>query len=377
MNLYRNNRSGSSGPSRKPTLNAIDTTVTDADCDCSPSSSTSHNKATDSSSYLSSVSSQLSQNVVISSESETDSKCENKLNPQFTSLPSAVRMIGPPNEASRLPVELVSEKSSDAIHLSNLNTVVSCNLPLYHGVLTSVDGDSIDVHVLIDNGASENYIAPHVSHLIEGTRHRVQGRKVETAGGNTSPITEKVVFDLSLQGHTSSMSAFVFDTKFDIILGRSWLKEHKPKANWLDDSGKVSCCLDVGSDGTILPVQDDFRPLLDDVVAPVSLNYLISKKQAKKVIGKDGADVCLLYLLDDSDSSSTVRDNASSFWSHLPEDFPSVFLDRLPGLPSDRGVQHVIDTGDCKPITPQLMGKKSCVADCVGATLKIWANHTR
>ncbi|OBZ81001.1 hypothetical protein A0J61_10952, partial [Choanephora cucurbitarum] len=64
---YRNNRSGSSGPSRKPTLNAIDTTVTDADCDCSPSSSTSHNKATDSSSYLSSVSSQLSQNVVISS----------------------------------------------------------------------------------------------------------------------------------------------------------------------------------------------------------------------------------------------------------------------------------------------------------------------
>ena len=243
-----------------------------------------------------------------------------------------------------------SSLALDAVHLPHLNTVVSCNLPLYHGVVMSSGGSPLDIHVLIDNGASENYVSPHLSTPVAGTHHHVCGREVETAGGNTSPITERVVFNLDLQGHSSSMFAFVFDTKFDIILGPSWLKEHRPKVNWLDDSWSVSCCLNVGASGVILPIHDRVGRDIEDIVAPTTLNYLISKNQVKKAVEKEGADACYLYLLDDTSLTTSSIINKSSFWSQLPKEFPSVFLNSLPGLPPERGVQHVIDTCDAKPL---------------------------
>ncbi|KAI8334899.1 hypothetical protein BD560DRAFT_440580 [Blakeslea trispora] len=268
---YRHNQGGHRGSSsgsgiKSSSLNAINSIVNGPDYDRSFSpKSTIHNKVVDSSSYLSStLKSEVSVNEVTHATPETIHKCENELSSESSSLSSTVEMSVPSDNNTRLPMELVPITASgiskgsvsidhdqslnhsslvlNAAHLSHLNTVVSCNLPLYHGVVTSSDGSPLDVHILINNGASENYISPKISEMIAGTHHHVHGREVETAGGNTSPITERVVFDLNLQGHSSPMSAFVFDTKFDIILGRS--------------------C------GVIMPILDDLSHAGDDVVAP-------------------------------------------------------------------------------------------------------------
>ncbi|OBZ81004.1 hypothetical protein A0J61_10947, partial [Choanephora cucurbitarum] len=226
----------SSSNVKTSSLNAIDSAATEPDYDRSFSiKSTSHNKVVDSSSYVSSTSvSNVSHNEVTHITPGTIHECENALSYQNTSLSTSVNMKDTSGNSTCVPLELMPI-TTQLVSLI-LNTVVSCNLPLYHGVDTSLNGLPLDIHILIDSGASENYISPKISDTKAGMHHHVHGREVETAGGNTSPITDRVVFSLNLQGHSSPVSAFVFDTKFDVILGRSWLKSHTPKANWLDDS---------------------------------------------------------------------------------------------------------------------------------------------
>lgn len=66
--------------------------------------------------------------------------------------------------------------------------------------------------------------------------HATVDRQVETASGSIDQVREKFVFNLDIQGHISTLSVFVFNAKFDLILGRNWLKVHKLRVVWEDDS---------------------------------------------------------------------------------------------------------------------------------------------
>ena len=62
-------------------------------------------------------------------------------------------------------------------------------------------------------------------------------REVETADGGITRIRDKVTFDLSLDGkYHCHVTAYVFPTKFNLILGCTWLKEHNPLPLWEADS---------------------------------------------------------------------------------------------------------------------------------------------
>lgn len=120
---------------------------------------------------------------------------------------------------------------ADTKHLSELNAIAT-RLPLYRG---TYNGHSISV--LIDSGASCNYVAPHlVRHTPLRNIYSVAARHVETAGGETTRITQRLEMDISLGDYLGHVSAYVFPSKFDLILGRTWLKQCKPTPNWFDDS---------------------------------------------------------------------------------------------------------------------------------------------
>ncbi|KAG1039496.1 hypothetical protein G6F43_012491 [Rhizopus delemar] len=136
-----------------------------------------------------------------------------------------------PTSADNCPFELtpiipeISEEE-ELKYISELN-MVSTNLPVYQGVIKNRN-----VVILIDSGASENYVSPDIA-LLADQSTLVTGRLVETANGQTSKITHQVNFNLGLNGIRCPVQAYVFPTKFDVILGRSWLKMMSPEPDWL------------------------------------------------------------------------------------------------------------------------------------------------
>ncbi|CEP06777.1 hypothetical protein, partial, partial [Parasitella parasitica] len=247
--------------------------------------------------------------------------------------------------------------TKDSVYLTNLlNATNTSTLPLYTATINLKDSsDVISVQCLIDNGASENYISGRIAKIIDGQRNIIYGREVETAGGNISPINEKIVYNLNLQGHNSSMTAFVFDTKFDIILGRSWLKEHKPVADWFDDTWTLSCC---GSQKVIISPSSSacvrHNQNKTNRQKP-EINYLVSHLQIDKILAEEGTEACFLYLVDESKKDGAelgINDDNTEWMKRLMADFPTVFQEKLPGLPPNRqNFAHVINIPEgTKPI---------------------------
>ena len=72
------------------------------------------------------------------------------------------------------------------------------------------------------------------------------------------------------------------------------------------------------------------------------LAYLISHHQVQRFKRyKKIDDMFICYVQPNNTNNSTK----------LMAEFPEVFQDNLPSLPPDRGVEHVIDTGDVGPIS--------------------------
>ncbi|OBZ81574.1 hypothetical protein A0J61_10377 [Choanephora cucurbitarum] len=145
-------------------------------------------------------------------------------------------VLAPINCTKNMPTELLpivySNQNDDEIkYLSELNAIAT-SLPLYSG---SFGNKAISI--LIDSGASENYVSPNIIENITADQLiPVHDRQVETAGGTVAQIEYKVQMEVDLNGFKDTVMAYVFPTKFDLILGRAWLKQAKPMPNWATDT---------------------------------------------------------------------------------------------------------------------------------------------
>ena len=97
--------------------------------------------------------------------------------------------------------------------------------------------NDVVVNVLIDSGASGSYVAPRLADQLP-TRE-IPGHIVETAGGHTTTISRQAVLSLDAQGYKHQVTAYVLDTKFDMILSRDWLKMAKPMPDWELDTWRI------------------------------------------------------------------------------------------------------------------------------------------
>jgi hypothetical protein len=237
-----------------------------------------------------------------------------------------------------LPIVYPNSLPEDLKYLSELNSIAT-TLPLYR---VSYHGQPIQV--LIDSGASENYVSSYiVKQLGREEFITVHDRQVETAGGEISQIKYKVNMDIDLNGFQDKVTAYVFDTKFDLILGRSWLKQTQPLPDWATDTWYLK-------NGSI-----KLKPCVNTKQSHhiPNLNYLISHKQADRCI-KKGAESFLLYIT--SNTSNQEQDKnpklqSDTYWDNLVQEFSSIFMDKLPGLPPERGIHHTINVGDATPIS--------------------------
>ena len=180
-------------------------------------------------------------------------------------------------------------------HIESLYSIKNTNLPLYS---MACNGKMIEVS--LDSGATCSYVAPQ---LAAGCPVRsVSDREVETAGGHKFAINRAVTLSLDAAGLEHEVSAYVLDTKFDLILGRDWIKRIKPVPDWDRDTWKIT----VGTTVYILRPKFD-RPLSD-------LAYLISHKQVAKMTKRQKLTscFCVLCVLMTKERSNPSKTNSNS-----------------------------------------------------------------
>lgn len=224
------------------------------------------------------------------------------------------------------------------------------------------------INVLLDTGASSNYVSSKMVslHNLKTIPLKMQ-HSVETANGQTSYIQDKVELTLKIGSMTQRVVAYVFDTKFDLILGQQWFKQYKPMPNWTDSTWTLVSRSGLQEE-ILQPI--NISTVRDDGVHSISV---ISKKQVQRGLKKGeieemclvlirGADkeaggVSLMAIQDGvpgSDNGSIANGGASSLDTgirRLLTEYKDVFKDKLPSeLPPLRNVEHVIETGDASPI---------------------------
>ena len=216
--------------------------------------------------------------------------------------------------------------SQEQAYFDTLYTIKETDLPLY-----SIVCNGVVVKALIDSGATGSYVSSHL--VLDQAKRKVPGRAVETAGGHTLSIDEQVTVALDAAGYKHSVDAFILDTKFDIILGRDWLKAVNPTPAWDMDTWQIN---KNGHQYLLRPKHERTIP---------ELAYLISDRQLQRHTRQKHISelyLCFVKSPDDVANNESVK--------ALLNEFKDVFQDKLPGLPRERDVAHIIDTGDAEPI---------------------------
>ncbi|KAG1028823.1 hypothetical protein G6F43_014033 [Rhizopus delemar] len=144
------------------------------------------------------------------------------------------------NQSSQAPLSLASANldcdmdsdnlAKDQSYILNIENKET-DLPLYEFGI-NVGNVVYAIKALLDTGASANYISPHLVNDNMKVISLRQARQVETAGGHIIDIKHKVEFSLVAQGLEYKVQAYVFEMKFDVILGQQWFRDARPIPDW-------------------------------------------------------------------------------------------------------------------------------------------------
>jgi hypothetical protein len=190
----------------------------------------------------------------------------------------------------------------DAFLLHLVAISAPTNLPLYPVMVRDQT-----FTVIIDNGASDNYVSQRVVPFADAIT-TVQGRTVETAEGERIAIQDEVRLTLHFDNFHDTINAQVFDSKFDIILGRTWLRRIQPVANW--QNGKLGSHKSQPKSIIIGPI--------DSSLGSSALTDLVFAKQTEKWLKLNKAECFLDHITPD-----TIIRNVSSDWQTFLNCFQS------------------------------------------------------
>jgi len=173
----------------------------------------------------------------------------------------------------------------------------------------------------------------------------VKHQTVETANGQKSSIDQLAKLQITMGNYVDEIEAYVFQSKFDLILGNSWLKKVCPVPDWFEETWSIT---QNGKLTVLRPsvINENFKS--DDASEEsYEANYLLSAKQVNRMLSKGEIDEC--YLINFGDAELKGSDNA---WADQFEKmYPDVFKGTITSLPPERDVQNIIETGDAGPVS--------------------------
>lgn len=221
------------------------------------------------------------------------------------------------------------------VHLSSANEGTTENL-----LKLSAKINAERATVLVDCGASENFISTSFAQHLKLPTDSRQARTVVLADGSeyNSPLTSSKAY-LRIGRYSEKLPFHVLPlTHCDVILGKSWLAKHNPQIDWTTNTLQFQH----KGEQVLLKSRMPAEP------QPAS-SLLLSALQFKRVI-KRGATLFMAVITlakpgEDSSSADYVSVKGQRLAVQIVEhEFPDVFPDKLPpGLPPSRGeLDHAI-----------------------------------
>jgi transposase InsO family protein len=234
-------------------------------------------------------------------------------------------------ESNLVPDSDYWKKESKRLH--EINTTVESNgLPTYEAFVQDKP-----ISVLIDSGATANYVSKRWAKGFKKSKLK-EPLPVKTAAAGVTWVKTMVDIPITFRGSTGLeeqyvVQALIFPSRFDLILGLEWLKGANPEADWTNRTWTIKT---TNGAITLNPEKASVDP---------ELNFVCSPKQAVRAV-KHREEVGWLLVTD----GSVPEEESNPLHVKIVKDYADLFKDELPELPPARDIEHVIDTGDAKPI---------------------------
>ncbi|KAL2035927.1 hypothetical protein VTO58DRAFT_101845 [Aureobasidium pullulans] len=217
------------------------------------------------------------------------------------------------------------------------------------------------VQFTLDTAASSVYIsASKARSFWKSSIIRIPPKTIVLPNGNTLVSTEGIQLPYSIGNWHNTLEARLVDFEgYDVILGLSWFIRHNPSINW--QIGSVTLLNEDSLEPQILKSHSKIFNLKEtgeqDVLAAfaeLATPPFATKAKARRRL----QETALLYLIalkmTDLSPPEEEQQLMDPLFNQALKGFPSVFREELPkGLPKNRGVIHIIETGDAKPINTQ------------------------
>lgn len=244
-------------------------------------------------------------------------------------------------------------------HEDTLNATSSNMGLIQFKAVIGFPGKTVDKQVLVDSGASGDYVDKSVLDDIHVQQRTYERKIIRLPRGIRIVSSGTAKFAVSLGTFKFVTTAVVIDDLgYDLILGRRWLAKFNPNINWR--TGDLSIT-------TRHPYRHHYvkavgsSSLAVDLKCVEQLN-LINANQADSDMKRPKAEHCLFIVRQVKDTPDVPDDKAQPVPDvAIKSDDPKVKAmiqrhskvfrsDLPPGLPPDRGMTHGIDTGDAKPV---------------------------
>ena len=212
--------------------------------------------------------------------------------------------------------------------------------------------------ILLDSGASDCIVSKEFARSAGITISPVPGMQVILPDGQPSKVAGKCKVRVRIQAYQCLVTCYAMPMAdhFDMILGESWLLQHKAYL----DYGGLCCVLRKGHKRISLSCPDISKRLQ---ARPAAASLFLSAVQCRKAVAR-GAEVKYVQVIHVPEPSSVAAADVSSSAEQLQgtrthatdrslmsesalqaviHDYKDRFPDTLPdGLPPDRNIAHAI-----------------------------------
>lgn len=189
--------------------------------------------------------------------------------------------------------------------------------------------------VMIDSGATDNFISASYVNQFGLRTTRIQGPTVQLPNGTQCTCTEALqIARLRIGPHHEILALRVLPLEgHEVILGSTWLHKHNPEINWRE--GTMTLTTD-GSRYTLWS-ELDYRPQANGLLTAISAARALRK-------GAEAYLAILRAVPREDASPEAIKKTYAAEVDHLLSEFQDVFPNDLPaGLPPSREVDHAIE----------------------------------
>lgn len=206
--------------------------------------------------------------------------------------------------------------------------------------------------MLIDSGADRVYVDRKVAQRA-GKIERGRTMVVKLPNGASMATDQYAFVLLQVGSYRFKVEAVVLDLSgYDVVLGLAWLKEANPSIDWTSSTVRIT---DKRGKHILEPYRDK-----NQVEGTGGDHGLISHRTLRKML-KDRLTETFLYVIrtddllgdqnGDQEKPPDLPENVPRRFMKVIRRFKDRFRTELPDkLPPHRGFDHVIDTGDAKPV---------------------------